>query len=112
MIGAESRYQDAVKTFATSHIYDEYGRLLLDGEEAGYPIPRTATHETTYRLQTPASTTTGPVIEYYIKDGESMQYLAWKLLRSHSAWWQIAEVNQHVWYPLDTPLGTKIRIPT
>lgn len=109
MITADSRYQDAVRTFATSHIYDEWGRILLDGD-SGVPQIRSTTHEATYRLTIP-NTAPPPPLEYMVKDGETMQYLAWKTMRRHSSWWQMAEANPQVWYPLDIPIGTALRIP-
>lgn len=109
MITSDSRYQDAVKAFSTGHIYDQYGRLLLSSEGA-VPTPRSGTHETLYRLTIPTASAPPP-LEYPIKEGESLPFLSWKLTRSHANWWQLAEANPHIWYPLDIPQGTKIRIP-
>ena len=109
MISSDSRYQDAVKTFATAHVYDEYGRTVLNSD-GGVTQMRTVTQEATYRLTIP-NTDPPPPLEYHIKDGETLQYIAWKTMRNSGAWWQLAEANPQVWYPLDLPLGTRVRVP-
>lgn len=109
MISSDSRYQDAVKTFATAHVYDQYGRTLLNGD-SGVPVVRTTTQEATYRLTIPNSDSPPP-LEYHIKEGETLQYIAWKTMRSAGAWWQLAEANPQLWYPLDIPLGASVRVP-
>lgn len=109
MITGDSRYQDAVRTFASAHIYDDWGRTLLNGD-GGVPVVRSTTQEATYRLTIP-NTAAPPPLEYMVKEGESMQYISWKTMRRASAWWQIAEANSQVWYPLDIAIGTALRIP-
>lgn len=110
MITPTSRYQDAAKAFTASHVYDEYGRLLLNGDDVAVPTARTIARETLYRLTLPSSGPPPP-LEYMAKEGESMQFMAWKYLRSHSAWWQLAEANPSIWYPLDIQPGAGVRIP-
>lgn len=109
MITPDSRYQDAAKTFTVGHTYDEFGRTYLNGDDVT-PIPRTVVHETLFRLTVPSPSPVSPV-QYLVKEGETMAFAAWKLMNGHSNWWKIAEVNQQVWYPLDTPAGTTLNIP-
>jgi hypothetical protein len=109
MITPESRYQDSAKTFATAHVYDQYGRLYLNGDDP-VPAPRTVTHETLYRLTTPSIPEVSP-LEYLVKEGESMNFCAWKLLGAHSNWWRLADANPNIWYPLDVVPGTKLKVP-
>ena len=40
-----------------------------------------------------------------------MPFLAFKFLEDSLQWWRVAEVNNHIWYPLDLPAGSYIRIP-
>lgn len=109
MIPAGSRYEESVTAFVSAHLYDEYGRLLLDGDNA-VPVPRILTREATYRLKVPGNADPSP-LEYQVVEGETLPFLAWKLTRRHGNWWKIAEANPNVWYPLDLPPGTKLRIP-
>lgn len=109
MITPDSRYQDAAKTFTVGHTYDEFGRIYLNGDEAT-PVPRTVVHETLFSLTVPAPQPVSPV-QYLVKEGETMAFVAWKLLNGHSNWWKIAESNQQVWYPLDVTVGTSLNIP-
>jgi hypothetical protein len=41
-----------------------------------------------------------------------MPFLAFKFMEDSTQWWRIAEVNTPVWYPLDLPPGSYIRIPS
>lgn len=109
MINSESRYQEASKSFTYSHSYDQYGRTYLDGDSAT-PIPRVVARETLFRLSAPSPSPATPV-EYVVRQGESLSYVAWKLMTAHSNWWKIAEANPSVWYPLDIQPGTSLRIP-
>lgn len=109
MITPESRYQDSVKAFTTGHSYDQFGRIYLDGDDA-VPNPRTNTRETLFRLSVPSAEPTSPV-EYMAKDGETMTFCSWKLTGAHSNWWKMADINPHVWYPLDLKPGTLLKVP-
>lgn len=109
MITSDSRYQDAVRAFATAHVYDQHGRIILNGDE-GVPIVRTSTQEATYRLTVP-NNVPPPPLEYRVVQGETMAFIAWKTMRQHSSWWLLAEANPQVWYPLDIPTGAGLRVP-
>jgi hypothetical protein len=110
VIGAESRYQTAERLFATGHQYDQYGRVVLDGDTPSVPTRRTSTHEVSYRLTTLPLPDPGPLI-VVAKQDETLQSLAWKTLRSTSSWWMLAEVNPQVWYPLDLAVGAQLHVP-
>jgi LysM domain-containing protein len=109
MINPDSRYQDSVKTFTTGHTYDAFGRIYLNGDDPT-PVPRNVVNETLYRLTVRTPPVVSPV-EYMVKEGESMAFVAWKLLAAHSSWWKVAEANQNVWYPLDLRPGAKLKVP-
>jgi hypothetical protein len=109
MIPSGSRYQQAAKEFTECHIYDEYGypwvektgnvyRFVSNSREATYLV-------TTLPLPPP------PPREYYAKDTESYQFLAYKFLKNPLRWWELAEANPQVWYPLDLTMGSYIRVP-
>lgn len=109
MISPESRYQDATKAFTVGHTYDAFGRVYLNGDDA-VPVARSAVHETLFRLTVPSASAAAP-LEYVSKEGETLSYCAWKLMSAHSNWWKLAEANAKVWYPLDLPPGTSLRVP-
>ena len=52
-----------------------------------------------------------PPGEYYSKDTEDMQFLAFKFMKDASRWWELAEMNPEVWYPLDMPMATRLHVP-
>lgn len=109
MISADSRYQDAAKAFTVGHTYDEFGRIYLNGDDQT-PLPRTQVHETLFRLSVPVSTVVAPV-DYFVREGETMSFVSWKLLAAHSNWWQLADANPNIWYPLDLRPGTQLKVP-
>ena len=51
-----------------------------------------------------------PPLDYYVKETEDMQFLGYKFMKDATRWWEIAEVNPQVWYPLDTPPGTQLKV--
>ena len=110
MIGPDSRYQTAERLFATKHMYDEHRRVILDGDTPSTPIRRTAAQETTYRLTVPPLPAPSS-LTYNARDGENMQFIGWKMVRSAQLWWRIAEANPQVWYPLDLTVGQQLFIP-
>ena len=111
MITPGSRYEDADTTWVTSHIYDVYENPRL--EDVLPPTLRfdLVNREATYRVTT-LPLPPPPPAEYYVKDSEHMPFLAFKFLEDSRQWWRIAEANNPVWYPLDLPPGSYIRVPT
>jgi hypothetical protein len=104
-----SRYEDADKQFALAHIYNEWGYPLAEGEPPNY-IVRTANRETTYRLQSTSLPAVQP-FDYFVKDSEHIAFLGYKFLGDAKRWWEIADANPKVWYPLDLKMGDFIVIP-
>jgi prophage DNA circulation protein len=41
-----------------------------------------------------------------------MPLLAYKFMEDSTRWWEIAEVNPQLWYPLDMSAGSYIKIPS
>ena len=113
MIPAGSRYEDAERQFTVAHLYSEWGFPLLEGEGIDMRV-RTANRDTLYRVTTISSPDIQPYqapIEYYAKEDEDFQFLAYKFTGDARRWWEIADANQKVWYPLDLTMGDYIRIP-
>lgn len=111
MIPPGSRYEEADRAWADSHIYSVYETPRL--EDAVPPTLRfmTTSREATYRVTT-LPLPPPPPAEYYVKDREHMPFLAFKFMEDSTQWWRIAEVNTPVWYPLEMPMGTYIRVPS
>lgn len=111
MIIPGSRYDDADLAWATAHVYDVYENIRLEDVQPPSLRMETRTRETSYRfisLPLPPP----PPAEYYVKEDEHMPLLAFKFLEDSTQWWRIAESNTPVWYPLDMPPGSYIRIPS
>jgi hypothetical protein len=111
MIPPGSRYEDAEHAFTQSHLYNQWGYPYLDNESPNLKI-EVVNRETTYRVMSFSFETSDPPQEYYVKDGENIQWLAFKFMRDPGRWHEIAEANSHVWYPLDMPMATYIRVPS
>lgn len=110
MIPAGSRYQEASKEFVECHTYDQYGRPIVVEEEGTHRY-RVEAREATY-LVTSLPLPPPPPQEYYAKDGESYQFIAYKFLKNPLRWTEVAEANPNIWYPLDLTMGSYIRVPT
>jgi hypothetical protein len=111
MIPPGSRYEGADRSWVVSHVYDVYENPRL--EEVVPPTLRfeVRNREATYLITT-LPLPPPPPAEYYVKQTENMPFLAFKFMEDSTQWWRIAEVNVPVWYPLDMPAGTYIRIPS
>jgi len=48
---------------------------------------------------------------YTAKETDTFDILATQVLGDPSLWWKIADLNPHVPFPDQIPLGTRIRIP-
>jgi hypothetical protein len=106
-----SRYEESDRAWVSCHIYDVYENVRL--EETTPPSLRfeVRNREATYRVTT-LPLPPPPPAEYFVKQNEHMPLLAFKFLEDSTQWWRIAEVNVPVWYPLDLPPGSYIRIPS
>lgn len=49
---------------------------------------------------------------YTVKDGETLESISYRLLGSQRRYWEIADINPQIKFPLDIAVGTVIRIPT
>ena len=112
MIPPGSRYEDADHEFTQAHRYTEHGFPILEGTAPNLKIV-VASQETTYMLGVQVDFTRSRTEqEYFVKDGENIQWLAFKFLRDPNLWWQFADANVQVWYPLDLSMGDYIHIPS
>ena len=109
MIPATSRYLQAEHVFTQAHLYNEFGFPYLEGSAPNLKIT-TVNRETTFLVSTLAFEPE-QAQEYFVRDGEDVQWLSFKFLRDPTQWWQVANTNPQIWYPLDMPMGSYIRIP-
>lgn len=109
MIPAGSRYEDADHVFTQAHVYNQYGYPYLQDDAPNLKIV-IVNRETLYRLAA-LEPDIPPAQEYFVKDGESVQFLALKFLSDAKRWHEIADANPSVWYPLDLSMGDYIHIP-
>lgn len=48
---------------------------------------------------------------YTSKEGDTFDLLSLRVLGDPSLWWKIADLNPHVPFPDQIPMGTNIRLP-
>ena len=117
MIAPGSRYEESDQQFTDKHLYDKYGYPMLENRDN---VPRflLQSQNTTYLLIT-LPLPPPPPVEYVVKGeepgkgwAEHFPFLAFKFMDDSTRWWEIAEVNPQVWYPLDLTAGDFLRIPT
>lgn len=110
MIPPGSRYEDADHVFTQAHVYNQFGFPYLQDDQPNLKIV-IVNRETTYRVAT--QVTQGPTQqqEYYVKEGETFQFLAFRFFSDPKRWHEIAETNPDLWYPLDAGMGDYIQIP-
>ena len=109
MISAGSRYEKAERLFTVAHTYSQWGFPVLEGDNPNLKI-KVMSRETSYLLDA-NPTAQPPTQEYYAKDTENIQFLGYKFLGDPGRWWEIANANPKVWYPLDLEMGDYIVIP-
>lgn len=111
MIPPGSRYEVAERQATLSHSYSTRGYPLLTGD-----VGKTSLHfradlrQALYRLTT-APDAAGDVVGYYAKEAENFPFLGHKVLDDPNRWHVLAELNPHVWYPLDIMPGEFLRVP-
>jgi hypothetical protein len=110
MIPSGSRYERAERNFAEAHSYDTYGRVRVTQEDERYYVDVEG-RDTLY-LMTTLPIPPPPPMEYFVKDGEDFQFLSYKFLRDPTRWWEVADANLQIWYPLDARMGDYIHIPS
>jgi len=108
-IQAGSRYEQADHIFVEQHFYDVYGHPLMIDQDGSFRFVRSSA-EATYLLNT-LPIPPPPPNEYFAKDAEHFPFLAFKFTDDSTRWWEIAEANPSVWYPLDLAPGDYLRIP-
>lgn len=113
MIAQGSRYQAAEHGFAKTHSYNQYGYPLLDGEQGRTSLRlHSAYRDTLYLMTTEVEgRSTTDAFDYYVKDGEGLQFLAFKFFDDPRRWHELATLNPQVYYPLDFQTGDRIRVP-
>jgi len=109
-IHPNSRYIDSEQHSAVRHYYDQFGRPLIEDQSGNLRYIYTSA-TATYLLNT-LPLPPPPPAEYYVKEDEHMPFLAYKFMENSARWWEIAEVNPKVWYPLDMKMGDYVRIPS
>jgi hypothetical protein len=109
MIPPGSRYETSERIFAEAHSYSEFGYPFLEGESPNLKI-KVFNRETGY-VPLPPMMSRNPLIEYYVKADEGPQWLAYKFLGDAKRWWEIADANPQIWYPLDMRQADYIVIP-
>ena len=105
-----SRYEEADRTFVTQHFYDQWGHPLLENQDGSLRFVQSSA-EATY-LVTTLPLPPPPPAEYYAKEGENFAFIAFKFMGDSTRWWEVAEVNTKIWYPLDLTMGAYIRVPS
>lgn len=105
-----SRYQEAERFFVTQHFYDAWGHPILEKQDGAVRF-LTSSAEATY-LMTTLPLPPPPPAEYYAKEYENFPFIAFKFMDDSTRWWEVAEVNPSIWYPLDLPVGGYLRIPS
>lgn len=79
-----------------------HSRYRAKNEERNEAMSVVAVYQ---KEQTPQFTT------YISREGDSFEKIANKYLGGPIFYWRIAELNPHVPFPDQIPLGTRIRIP-
>ena len=105
----DSRYQDAERYAADAHMYDSRGRVLVEKTATTYK-PLVGSRQVLAMYHT-LPLPPPPPTEYFAKEYEDFQFLAWKFVQNPAKWWELAEVNVDVWYPLDMRPGQRLHIP-
>jgi hypothetical protein len=109
-IHPNSRYTDAEQHSAVRHYYDKNGRPLIEDQSGN--LRYVYTSATATYLVTTLPLPPRPPVEYFVKEDEHMPFLAYKFMDNSTRWWEIAEVNTNIWYPLDMKLGDYVRMPS
>jgi len=105
-----SRYEQADRLFAKSHVYDAKENPKFEDTTPPTLRFQVLNRETTYLVTTLPLPPTPPA-EYYAKERENFPFLGFKFFEDSRVWWRIAEVNPNIWYPLDLTKWVEVRDP-
>lgn len=106
-LSADSRYQEADRVFTTTHTYSE--KRQVDLTDAGEP--QLTVRDTLYRTLVSSTPDTDTPDEIMAREGDSFQLLATTLLGAADRWWELADANPQVRYPLDLKMGDILVVP-
>jgi hypothetical protein len=67
---------------------------------------------TSVLLAVPKVTSSENYSTYVSKAGDTFDMIATRIYRDPSLYWRIANINPHVKFPNEIPVGTQLRIPT
>lgn len=108
MIPPGSRYEDGERLWTQAYVYDRYQEPVYE-EDTAYSERVLDNREAVMRFRT-LPLPERPEGEYFAKDSEDMQFLSFLFMEDSNKWWQLAEVNPQIWYPLDIKAGDPIRV--
>ena len=101
----------AEHAFVSAHVYNERGYPLLEGEQGRTSMRVRSVIRDMLFLDTADTDPRAPSTDYYVKDGESLQFLAFKFFGDPKRWHELASLNTHVVYPLDFKVGDVLKVP-
>lgn len=112
MLANDSRYNNADRVFADSHVYDINGQIITSTDDNGVSLdsPKVSSNSTMY-LMTVGSPESLPPYKYMMKVTDDVTGLAYKALQDPTKWWVIADVNPQLGYPLDWKMGDLVNLP-
>ena len=106
-ISPESRYQEADRQLVGCHTYSAERATDQDTVTKKSAV---ATREATYLL-TVLPFPEPPETQYMVKDTDDIQTLASQYLNDPRKWWEIADINPQIRYPLDLQMADVIYLP-
>lgn len=63
------------------------------------------------QLAAPKTQDSTSYYQYISREGDSFERIAARLFNNGTRYWEIAQLNPHVYFPGDIPVGTVLRIP-
>ena len=45
------------------------------------------------------------------EEGDTFATVAWDAYRDAEQWWRVADLNDHIFYPDDLPVGSLVKVP-
>lgn len=111
MIPPGSRYEASEKIGTSAHVYSERGYPMLTGDLGMTNVHvMYDTRNTLYLMRTEPDVM-GATKLYYADETENMVFLGFKFFDDCTRWNEVADLNMHVWYPLDLMPGQVMRAP-